>query len=413
MVKKYLTDSKQSIYLFVLVFVVYALVYMTKNCFSAAMAAIVNEGIFTKSQTGLFTALFYLFYAPLQIVGGIAADKYSPAKLILIGTLGAGIANLLIYYINGYIGMLIIWTVNAVVQFGVWPAIFKIVTTQIAREHRIKAVFYINLSSIAGLFVSYLCVAFIHNWKFNFMISAVVLFVTALGFWLCYGKIEREMVNEEMGDEEIADNHSEEYKAGFFKLMLKAGIPALMLVSMIINMLYLGVKALAPVLLMESYESLTPQLSNALNIILIIGSPIGIFIAKNRFLQKFNVVGIIALFLALSLPFLLLLTFVGKLNLILVVMALLMLMIAVGAGTAFLLRISLGFEKYGRTGTLSGLFNCMAALGTVLANYVFAKIAEIAGWEITTKCWFWITVFAFFLAVLTVPVWKNFETKIK
>ena len=63
---------------FVLLFVMYAFVCLTKNCFSSAMAAIVSEGIFTKSQTGLFTAACYAVYAPLQVVAGFAVDKYNP-----------------------------------------------------------------------------------------------------------------------------------------------------------------------------------------------------------------------------------------------------------------------------------------------------------------------------------------------
>ena len=61
--------------------------------FTSAMAIIVEEGFMTKSQTGLINAVFWIVYAPFQIVGGIAADKYSPYKLIMIGLLGAAISN--------------------------------------------------------------------------------------------------------------------------------------------------------------------------------------------------------------------------------------------------------------------------------------------------------------------------------
>lgn len=222
-------------------------------------------------------------------------------------------------------------------------------------------------------------------------------------------KIEKEMVSEEPEDSVVSDEGNKEYKISFIRLMFKAGIPALMLICMIINMLSLGFKALTPVLLMESYENLTPQIANALNIILIVGSPIGTFIAKSRFLQKINAVGVIALFLALSLPLVLIVIFAGKVNLILVMLALLMLMITVGVGGTFFLRISLGFEKYGKTGTLSGMFNSMAALGIVFANYLFAKIAELYGWGVTTMCWFLITAFSLVLTIIVIPVWKKFE----
>ena len=54
------------------------------NCYNGAMAGIVEAGILTKSQTGLINSMFYLVYAPLQIVGGRAADKYSPEQLIKV-----------------------------------------------------------------------------------------------------------------------------------------------------------------------------------------------------------------------------------------------------------------------------------------------------------------------------------------
>lgn len=70
---------------FIFLWLMYSIVCMTKNCFGSAMAQIVSEGVLTKTQTGLISGVFYLVYAPLQVVGGILADKYSPEKLIKIG----------------------------------------------------------------------------------------------------------------------------------------------------------------------------------------------------------------------------------------------------------------------------------------------------------------------------------------
>ena len=80
----------------------YSVVYMTKNCFSAAMASIVFEGVMTKSQTGLIVSAFNLVYAPLQIAGGGFADKYDPEKLVKLGLIGGGIANLIIFLNQNY-----------------------------------------------------------------------------------------------------------------------------------------------------------------------------------------------------------------------------------------------------------------------------------------------------------------------
>ena len=194
MTRKSLRDNKKSILLFVLLFISYALIYLTKNCFSAAMAGIVNDGIMTKSQTGLLSAMFYLIYAPFQIVGGVAADKISPFKLLVFGFVGAGICNLLVFFAESYIAIMIIWSINAIVQFGVWPSIFKILTTELSPEKRSFGVCYISLSSTFGLLISYVSAIFITDWKTNFIMSAIILFAVVLIFIPCYLSISKSMV---------------------------------------------------------------------------------------------------------------------------------------------------------------------------------------------------------------------------
>ncbi len=56
---KYLENEKKSIFLFIFAWVLYAVIYMTKMCYNAAIASIVAEGLFTKSQTGAITAAFW------------------------------------------------------------------------------------------------------------------------------------------------------------------------------------------------------------------------------------------------------------------------------------------------------------------------------------------------------------------
>ena len=75
MTNVHLENRRISRQFYLIIWIEYALIYMTKNCFGAAMASIVNEGFMTKSQTGLINAVFFIFYGPLQIVGGLLADR--------------------------------------------------------------------------------------------------------------------------------------------------------------------------------------------------------------------------------------------------------------------------------------------------------------------------------------------------
>ena len=103
----HLENRVESRHFFWFIWLLYAVVMMTKNSFNAALTVIVAEGILTKSQTGTFSTVFYLVYAPLQIVGGLAADRHSPERLIKIGLFGAALANIVIVINQNYYVMLV------------------------------------------------------------------------------------------------------------------------------------------------------------------------------------------------------------------------------------------------------------------------------------------------------------------
>ena len=111
----HLENRMESRHFFVFIWLLYAVVMMTKNCFNAALTSIVAEGLLTKSQTGAFTSVFYLVYAPMQVVGGLAVDRYSPERLIKIGLFGAALSNLVIIFNQNYDVMLAAWAFNGII----------------------------------------------------------------------------------------------------------------------------------------------------------------------------------------------------------------------------------------------------------------------------------------------------------
>ena len=105
-------DRQKSRAFFAFLWILYAVVYLTKNCFNGALSAIVTEGMMTKSQTGLIIGIFYLVYAPGQVVGGFVSDRFSPEKLIRFGLLGAALSNAIIFFNQNYYVMLAAWVFN-------------------------------------------------------------------------------------------------------------------------------------------------------------------------------------------------------------------------------------------------------------------------------------------------------------
>ena len=412
MIRRSLKNERKSICLFWLVFFAYAIIYMTKNCYSAAMASIVSQGIMTKSETGLISAAFYLVYAPFQIVGGIAADRYSPFRLIFWGTLGAGVCNLLVYLFSGnYIAMLIIWSINAILQFGIWPAVFKIVTSQLCEGHRSKAVFYMSFSSVVGLIFSYVTAALITDWRLNFLFSAVILIVLVAVFGVVYLRLSRYMTEEVIT---VPDGQRKKKKqSGAFRMLLCSGVPLLLIVYTVHSLLNLGLKSLSPVLLLENYPGISPSVANVLNIALILASPLGLLLSRLPVFKKMTEPMVMTCMLGICVPLLWIVTFVGELPIAVIIVALTVLMVATGLMSVYFSYVAKAFEKYGYGATIAGLFNCMAAIGIVLANFVFAKIADSFGWGVTTKGWLITAIAALILCAITLPIWSRFKEKTK
>lgn len=390
----------------------YSLVYMTKNCYSAAMTSIVDNGIMTKSETGMIAAMFYLIYAPFQIVGGIFADKFSPIKLILFGTAGAGVCNLLVYFMaDNYIAMLIIWSLNAIIQFGIWPSVFKIVVTEISPKHRMLGVFFINFSPTVGLVVSYVSAVFIDEWENNFLLSAIVLFALTLIIAVIYGTLSKSMIAAADTDAVHRESKSKKAPRELVWLVIASGVPMLLIVYVVQGIMNAGLKAIVPVMLLESYDAVTPSIGNLLNTALIILSPIGLLLGGLPIFKKVSYPAAIAILFAVCIPLVFVLTFIGSANLFVILFALAVITSAMSAATVFFSYATKFFEKYGISGTISGIFNCMAAIALFLSNYVFMDVAEQQGWGVTTKIWLIIAIIALTLAIVSIFLWKRFVKK--
>ncbi len=415
MKNKYMESEHLSLILFFLVAIVYAVIYMTKNCYSAAMVHLVNEGVLTKSQTGTINSVFYLVYAPFQIIGGIAADKYSPYKLIAIGILGAAVSNLLILFVQSYYLILIIWAFNGAIQFGIWPGVFKIVSQSLAPAHRHNAIFYISFSSTIGLIMSYLLAGMVSGWRGNFVVSSISLFVS-FALWVVLGKfLDRKMVSEDPIHHGIAHlpeikKYDNEPTGSFLPVLFKSGLFILLPVIVLKSVFSLGVQNITPTMIFESYDSISPAVASVLTIIPVLAGVAGKFIMQAVYSKRiYNECMTIALVMAAMIPFVALIMLVGKINVWLIVVLLSMVVLmATGVSLVNTPYISMRFIKIGRNGTVSGIVNAMASLGLVVANFVSPRIADSFGWTAVIVAWIVFAIISVVLSLLAYIPWKRF-----
>ena len=409
---RYLNNAKASILVFIAVLSTYTFISMTKQCFSSAMAFIVEEGIMTKSQTGTIVAVFFLVYGFLQLVGGMLTDRWNPTHFITFSFIGAGLCNLAVYFNQNFSFVVVVWVLNAIAQFSVWPAVFKICASMLKEEHRATALFLISYSNSLGIVINFAVAALIPHWKINFMISAVGLIAFAL-IWeillfFVHPYMEEKMV--EAPQKPVHTHHHENQKdVNFVALMAASGMLLFLIVYLTRAIFDNGLKTLVATMINENYDNVTPTVATALSIIILIMGALGPTLGHQiypRFVKN-EITAIILLF-AIGTPFGVLLLLTGKVHYWWIVAFLSCFILLMNSTALFTNYISARFNKWGKGATLAGAFNMMSALGIVASNFVFTRVVEAFGWTTTIWSWVVLLVIANILLWIIAPMWKRF-----
>ena len=401
-------NARASLAIMVALMTTYSFVCMSKNCFSAAMVFIVDEGLLTKVETGTITSVFYVAYAILQVVGGFVSDRVDPNRLMTVGILGAGAANLVIFFNQNYAVMLVTWTLNGILQFGVWPACFKIMSTVLHEKHRDVGMYIASFGYALGAVASYLLAALVPNWRDSFLISGVLLLALGLVWELLTRVLDRYRTEEETAVEVM--KVKTEGDKSLFKLVLSSGVGIVFILALIRCMFDLGIKSLTPTLINESYAEVDPTLATVLNIIVLVAGVVGPTLAHviyPRFFKSETTASTVLFLVAI--PLMAVTLFVGTVNywvMLAVLSVVEMLMTAISFYIGML--IPARFNKWGKGGTIAGIINALAALGIVAANSVSTAIAEAFGWVAMLGFWLVLMVLCTVLSLVTVPMWKRF-----
>ena len=344
-------------------------------------------------------------------------DKWHPEKFITVGLVGAGLCNLVIFLNQNYAVMLAAWTVNAVVQFGVWPATFKLISTMLPEDMRTNSLFIITFSNPCGQVLSYVVAAIIgESWKVNFLFSAVGLFVIAAVWEVIFRSLKPaiEVTYSEgcLTSRLEKQKRDERQNESFLKIAFRSGIIILCITAFIRCLFDLGIKSLTPTILNESYSELSPTLATALNIIVLLSGMLGTILAKliyPKYIQ--NELKILAIFFGISLPLTIsVYLMLGKVNYIIIVVLIAFIVMLMGGGTVFTTTyIAARYTKYGKGATIAGILNCVASLGVVAANTGFPAIAEQTGtWSATVAVWIALMSIALMLIIVGIPIWSKF-----
>jgi sugar phosphate permease len=321
--------------------------------------------------------MFYIVYTPLQILGGIVADKFSPKLMIKIGLLGGAAANIVIFFNHNYYVMLVAWTLNAIIQFALWPSTYKIISSQLCRSDRTYMLFFISLASSIGLLLSYITATILPSWEYNFALSGGVLLLFAIGLHI-YDRYLGRFMKPDYTSAGGAKSAVLKYNGSTLKMLWKSGFIILLLTATFRATVGQGVKTLSPLMLVESFDASTST-GNILNTLIIISGICGTLLVKLVLYPKIiknEAVGIFIMF-SIALVFAILLFFMP--NMASTVATLCVMAVVTTAPTLFVSYFNTNFTKYGKNGTAAGISNAAASFGLVLSSYGMIALSDKFG----------------------------------
>ncbi len=416
-VNVHLENKRLSRNFFWFLWILYAIVYISKSNFNGALASIVSEGIMTKSQTGFIIAMFYFVYAPFQIIGGMLVDKRSPELMIKIGLIGAIIANIFIYFFsNNYYVMLGAWTFNGIIQFGIWPGIFKIISSQLVRSDRKMMSYYISFPTTVGLIITYLLAAVVPHWKHNFIISIILLALCTIGLHIFEKRLNpylkwdrREKIEEDV----IKQIKNINFSVSTKEVFLKSGFFFVVISALFSTVTTQSQKSFASIMFVENYKNVSPSFGNILTVAFLVAGLAGTLLAGKLCKSVKNEVLGMALSLSPMVPAYLLATFVGSLPIVVIVSTLCVSAVSESFAVLLRTRYTMFFARFGKSGTAAGILNSAMAVSFVIASYVISLLIEKLGWKTVVFMWAIFICVAIVLLLISSVKYKKMVNELK
>lgn len=407
---EYVNNEKEraSAFLFVACWIVYMMICMSKTNYGASIAYIVKEGIFSKSDSGIISASFYLLYGFSQLFGGNIADRFSPFKVLKFGIIGSVITNVMLIFTNDFWGVLILWSLTGLIQFGVWPATAKIIAGVLMPVHKKKASVYITLAIGFGGMISYMFITPVlekFGWGGVFVLNVILLVVALVILGIAQNKTEAVLMD---GTNQISrDKIIKKTNFKFMPLFFASGMFIIMFFGIAQAMLDNGVKSWVPTMMMESYH-ISPQWASMQTSAMYICNITGIFLVIRIFRNIKSPVLTQVIYFLICLPLCALMLFIGKLPVWLISVVLIISTTVIYGMTNLSVRIASAFEKFGYSATISGITNAFVCLGVVISNFGYGALAEYFGWNVVTLVWLIVCIVAVVMGIPAVILWKKF-----
>lgn len=403
--------EKASLKLFWCLFFVYIANVIGKTSFSAATVALVSERVLTKTQAGLISGLFWICYGTGQFIGGFIVNRVRPYLLLKIGVLSSMTANLLMTFEDDYFLMLFIWGVSGLLQFGLWPAILRLVSTEMIEKQRAMTMTRFGYCYCLGSVVSYLLTTLLLKIGTYHSIFICCTLIVGLSY-LAVEYASRKLSGILRPKEPVALVSSQK-KGKFTWSIVWSSCFAFFCVMMVFrSILDTGIKNWMPTILMETYGA-SPSFTSLLSVVLLLTNLLGVTVAETLYAKKrHDELGTLRVIYLILMPLVFLLLGFEHLSIYLTTILMTgVTMLVYGSNPMIALHYPIRFQKWSLVATSGAIINGFASIGNMIATYGSGYVADHFGWNTLLYIWGVMVVVFVLITIFLIPTWKKFRGK--
>lgn len=144
--------------IFLIVYLAYTSIYISRVNLSQAGPELINLGIIDTAQLGLLGSVFSTLYSFGRLFNGSLSDKTPPWVMISTGLALAGVSNVAISFLPPYIAIFMLWMLNSFAQSMLWSSVLCVVSSiydqKIAKRRTSVMVTSVATGNILGIIIS-------------------------------------------------------------------------------------------------------------------------------------------------------------------------------------------------------------------------------------------------------------------
>ena len=400
----------------------YFVSYLTRKNFSTAIAGIVEQTEFSKSQLGIVETALLISYGVSQIVTGFLADKFKPQNVVMSGLIITTACNAVFPLFNSIAAFAVVWAINGIGQSMFWPAMVRIIAEYLSPVQYKWSCSLISTASQVATILLYLLVPFVLDtigYRWVFYIPAIVAGVTAV-VWIVFYNINvkrcKKYEIERPASEGKVDTGEQKQKVRLAPIMISCGIITILFAIILQGCLRDGITAWIPSLVAASgAENASGAIlkSVLLPVFTIIITYVGTYLYFKLFKNELIATAIFFSLSAVCILALFILNYANPdgLSIAKIIAA----AIAVGlmhcTNLALISYIPAHFGKYNAVAFMSGLTNAFTYVGSAISTWGTALVAESFGWNAVVLVWLAIALLGIVVALVTIRPWGKFLKK--